>query len=80
MVTREQAGKVTCPVCGREADPGVAPSLQHGGRTYYFECQRCLQRFLLAPELFVGCDPTRQAGTGGPASRLPSRETERGEG
>lgn len=71
-MTAQQPAKVTCPVCGREVDPAVAPSLKHRGRTYYFECQRCLQRFLLAPELFVGYEAARQTSIGDPAEIPPS--------
>ncbi|MEW6046825.1 MAG: YHS domain-containing protein [Bacillota bacterium] len=55
-MSMEQAVKVYCPVCGQEVDPSTAPSLTYQGKTYYFKCHRCMQRFLLAPELFVGAE------------------------
>lgn len=61
----KQATRVTCPVCGQEVDPSTAPSLMYQGRTYYFKCQRCMQRFLLAPALFVG-EEARAADVGSP--------------
>lgn len=53
-MSMEEAARVTCPVCGQAVDPALAPSVTYQGKAYYFECQRCVQRFVLAPELFVG--------------------------
>lgn len=61
MMSMEESARATCPVCGQAVDPGLAPSVTYQGKAYYFECQRCVQRFVLAPELFVG-DESRNKG------------------
>lgn len=68
MMDVKQATRVTCPVCGQDVDPSTAPSLTYQGRTYYFKCQRCMHRFLLAPDLFVG-EEARGADGHGPDGR-----------
>ncbi len=38
------------PVCGMNVDPGRAASrLEHAGKTYYFCCEGCAQKFSAAP-------------------------------
>lgn len=61
-MSTEQAVKVYCPVCGQEVDPSSAPSLTYQDKTYYFKCHRCMQRFMLAPELFVGAEREQRNG------------------
>lgn len=65
MTRMEEAARATCPVCGQAVDPDLAPSVTYQGKAYYFECQRCVQRFVLAPELFVG----RESPNRGPSAR-----------
>src|SRR5579863_6122315 len=39
------------PVCGMSVDPAKAKaSVAHGGRTFYFCCQGCADKFAAAPE------------------------------
>src|SRR5215472_574743 len=43
------------PVCGMTVDPGTAKhKLEHAGRTYYFCCAHCLQKFSAAPGQYLG--------------------------
>ncbi len=43
------------PVCGMAVDPDSArEKLEHGGRTYYFCCRGCLEKFRAAPESYLG--------------------------
>jgi xanthine dehydrogenase accessory factor len=42
------------PVCGMTVSPGAStPRADHGGRTFYFCCGGCRERFLAAPERYV---------------------------
>jgi P-type Cu+ transporter len=42
------------PVCGMMVDPATAKgSLEHGGKTYYFCCGGCLEKFRSAPERYL---------------------------
>jgi len=65
------------PVCGMQVDPGKARArAEHGGRTYFFCCEGCAQKFRAAPEKYLAPLP-RPAGpslvvlTPGPAAKLP---------
>ncbi len=41
------------PVCGMDVDPATAAgSYEHGGRTYYFCCRQCLEKFRGDPSRF----------------------------
>jgi Cu+-exporting ATPase len=41
------------PVCGMDVDPATAAaSIEHDGRTIYFCCKRCLERFQADPERY----------------------------
>jgi len=43
------------PVCGMDVEPGEsAVSCEYEGRTYYFCCGHCLERFRAAPGKFLG--------------------------
>ena len=45
---------MTDPVCGMDVNPATAAgTLEHGGRTYAFCGQGCLDRFRAAPEEFL---------------------------
>jgi len=37
------------PVCGMIVDPTVKPSLEHGGRRWFFCCEGCRDKFRVAP-------------------------------
>ena len=42
------------PVCGMDVDPATAAgSFEHGGRTYYFCCRHCLEKFRSDPGRFT---------------------------
>ena len=46
------------PVCGMSVDPAKAkPSHEHAGRTYYFCCTRCRDRFIADPASFLPDPP-----------------------
>ena len=39
------------PVCGMTVDPKSAThKAEHGGKTYYFCCEHCLEKFRANPE------------------------------
>ncbi|HET6675467.1 MAG TPA: heavy metal translocating P-type ATPase [Nitrospiraceae bacterium] len=55
---RPTAGEVD-PVCGMTVHPeSAAGSYQHGGRTYYFCSQACLEKFRGAPEQYLASGPS----------------------
>src|SRR5579863_8915890 len=42
------------PVCGMQVDPASARArIEHGGRTYFFCCAGCAQKFESAPEKYL---------------------------
>lgn len=46
--------QVKDPVCGMQIDPNSAfAKVEHGGRTYHFCSQHCLQKFDAAPEQYA---------------------------
>ena len=48
------SAKVKDPVCGMEVDPATAKHhAQHAGKTYYFCCGGCLEKFRSEPERFL---------------------------
>src|SRR5262249_55507140 len=72
------ATKAKDPVCGMEVDPVTAKyRLEHAGKTYYFCCGGCLEKFRTDPERYLS--PRQQGGlvqlgAGMPAhsARVPS--------
>jgi len=42
------------PVCGMTVDPATRPSLEHGGRRWFFCCEGCRDRFQADPGRFAG--------------------------
>ncbi len=45
------------PVCGMDVDPATAAaSIEHDGRTIYFCCTRCLERFREDPARYATAD------------------------
>jgi Cu+-exporting ATPase len=60
------AGQALDPVCGMTVDPATArASCEHAGRTWYFCCPSCRDRFLADPERYLapaGTSPTPQRG------------------
>jgi Cu+-exporting ATPase len=47
------------PVCGMLVAPETAPSLEHGGRRYFFCCTGCLDAFGRDPQRYLGVAPVR---------------------
>jgi YHS domain-containing protein len=42
------------PVCGMEVDPDeAAEQTEYQGRTYYFCCEQCLEKFQVDPNRYV---------------------------
>src|SRR5262245_10835023 len=60
----------TDPVCGMTVDPAQASySLVHDGRTYYFCCGHCLEKFRADPSRYLNSRPPEPAqGTHPPAA------------
>src|ERR1700756_2057224 len=47
------------PVCGMQVDPASPRAkFEHGGRTYFFCCAGCAQKFEAAPEKYLQPRPT----------------------
>ncbi|MFA1610678.1 XdhC family protein [Halobellus rubicundus] len=51
----------TDPVCGMDADPETAPSVEHDGETYYFCCEGCAGSFRDDPESYLDGEETASA-------------------
>src|SRR5437588_8542308 len=52
------------PVCGMQVDPASARSkAEHGGRTYFFCCTGCAEKFEAAPEQYLKPRPARSGTT-----------------
>jgi len=50
----DTATKVRDPVCGMDVAPEKAPHrFNHGGKTYYFCCARCQEKFRAQPETYL---------------------------
>src|ERR1700758_2438431 len=48
------AAKTKDPVCGMDVDPATARHhLEHAGKTYYFCCGGCLEKFLTDPDRYL---------------------------
>lgn len=51
---KENGDKVTCPVMGREIEKSeAASSLEYNGKTYYFCCAGCKEKFEKDPEKYT---------------------------
>ncbi len=62
------------PVCGMQVDPErTAARHEHGGRTYFFCCDGCRDRFRAEPERYLSASPAWHA-TAPPAGAAPSRK------
>ena len=58
-VTLPQGEPVADPVCGMQVDTGRAAARRtHAGRTYYFCCDGCADRFDADPEPYLKAPPT----------------------
>src|ERR1051326_6490127 len=50
------------PVCGMTVNPETAPArLEHDGRTYYFCCSGCMEKFRAAPAKYLSGAPGQTA-------------------
>ncbi len=59
-------GHARDPVCGMTVDPATATaSAEYEGRTYYFCCGGCREKFLAEPARFVAADPQGAAPASG---------------
>ena len=45
----------TCPVCGMDAQKDINAKYQ--GKTYYFCCQSCKEKFMQNPQQYVRGEP-----------------------
>lgn len=51
---KKEAEAVTCPVTGEKiADTKAAPSYDYKGKTYYFCCEKCKEKFTKDPEKYI---------------------------
>src|SRR4051794_26375014 len=48
-ISEMNARKAIDPVCGMEVDPATALHAERGGRTFYFCCAHCREKFLAQP-------------------------------
>ena len=56
------AGAATDPVCGMSVDPATAKhSAEFAGKTYYFCCAGCREKFLAEPQRYLGEAPAGAA-------------------
>jgi len=61
MATDKTDTLIKDPVCGMDVDPATAKHRRaHGGQTYYFCCQHCVEKFEATPEKFLE-DPARSS-------------------
>ena len=66
-LTMEESAKsattVKDPVCGMDVEPSTARhKLDHAGKTYYFCCASCLERFRAHPDEYLKPRPASAAG------------------
>lgn len=56
------------PVCRMRVDPHTAPGYDYRGRTYYFCCTHCLEKFRASPGSYLGAGPSAapRGARGGP--------------
>ncbi|MBC7544190.1 MAG: YHS domain-containing protein [Candidatus Sericytochromatia bacterium] len=47
------------PICGMNVDEATAPHAERAGKTFYFCCEKCQQKFLATP---AGAEPATQSG------------------
>jgi P-type Cu+ transporter len=65
------------PVCGMQVDPAKARArAEHGGRSYFFCCEGCAQKFRAAPDKYLApppkpARPSLVVLTPGPTAKLP---------
>ena len=56
--TESRKAKAKDPVCGMDVDPATAKfRTSHSGKSYYFCCSSCLEKFRLSPEKYLSPKP-----------------------
>ena len=61
--TAKSASSVRDPVCGMNVEPFTARhKLDHAGKTYYFCCASCLEKFRARPDEYLAPRPAAAAG------------------
>ncbi len=61
--TAKSASSVKDPVCGMNVEPITAKhKLDHAGKTYFFCCASCLEKFRARPDEYLGPRPAAAAG------------------
>ena len=59
----KSATTVKDPVCGMNVEPSTAKhKMDHAGKTYYFCCAHCLEKFRARPEDYLAARPASGAG------------------
>ena len=59
-MTMEESKSVTKdPICGMTVDPATALHAERDGKTFYFCCDGCRQKFLPTP---AGAEPEKKSG------------------
>ena len=49
------------PVCGMKVDPARAKATaEHRGKTFYFCCTGCAEKFRANPDKYLGANPRRR--------------------
>jgi Cu+-exporting ATPase len=72
ILASEPTGSAVDPVCGMTVDPATTrASCVHDGRTYYFCCPSCLQRFQADPQRYLDKQPAPLRGLTPPAPAPP---------
>jgi Cu+-exporting ATPase len=68
--TKTSGQLATDPVCGMKVDPERAKARrEHGGKTFYFCCEGCANKFASAPEKYLAAEPP--AAHAAPISTIP---------
>ncbi len=68
VLDSEVAATETDPVCGMKVNPATAKAkAEHGGRTYYFCCARCAEKFKADPKQYLERVAEKKAKPAAPA-------------
>src|SRR5262245_35278765 len=69
ILSPAQSATAVDPVCGMTVDPANAPATAvHDGRTYYFCCPSCRQRFEADPQRYLDGKPSHPEPVAAPAA------------
>jgi Cu+-exporting ATPase len=62
-IARPESGEETDPVCGMKVNPAIAKhQIEHAGKTYFFCCGGCLQKFATDPDKYLKGGPVGMGG------------------